>query len=198
MFVVNKEYEDIAEYEGLYVVYTDGTIRSLDRYVDIKNRYGGINHIFKQGTVIKHIINNRGYHTVHLHKNGVQKTYLVSRLVANAFIPNPNNLPEVDHIDENKDNNCVSNLRWCTRQFNNTRGVQSRDGREKSSEFRMKKVGMYDRNGTLIRVYKGIRIAGRDMNLNNTNIAACCKLNLKLKGRAKNNHTCGGYIWRYM
>lgn len=195
---MNNTYKEIEGYEGLYVVRTDGTIRSLDRYIDVKNRYGGVNHIFKQGTIIKHIINNRGYHTVNLHKNGVQKAYLVSRLVAKAFIPNPNNLPEVDHIDENKDNNCVSNLRWCTRQFNNTRGVQSREGREKSSEFRMKKVGMYDRNGTLLRVYKGIRIAGRDMNLSNRNIVTCCKSNLELKGHIKNNHTCGGYIWRYM
>ncbi len=195
---MNCEYKDIIGYEGLYVVYENGTIASLNRYITMKNRYGGKSIVLKKGTIIKHHINNRGYHIVNLHKDGVQKTYLVSRLVAKAFISNPDNLPEVDHIDENKDNNCVSNLRWCTRQFNNTRGVQSREGRENSSEFRMKKVGMYDKNNTLIKVYKGIRVAGRDMNLSNTNIAACCKSNSKLKGHVKNNHTCGGYIWRYM
>lgn len=193
-----KKCHDIIGYEGLYIIYDDGTVRSLDRYIIKKSKSGNARPYFIQGKIIKHTINNRGYHTVNLHKNGFSKGYLVSRLVAQAFIPNPDNLPEVDHIDENKDNNCVSNLRWCTRQFNNTRGIQSREGREKSSEFRMKKVGMYDKQGILLKTYKGIRIAERDTGIDNRNIAYCCKCNLEQKGYMKNNHSCGGYIWRYL
>lgn len=191
-------YNNVVGYENLYVVYDDGTVKSLDRYITKKSKSGNTHPYFIRGKIIKHTINNKGYHTVDLYKNGVSKRYLVSRLVAQAFIPNPDNLPEVDHIDENKDNNYVGNLRWCTRQFNNTRGIQSREGREKSSEFRMRKIGMYDKQGTLLKTYKGIRIAERETGINNRNIVHCCKDNLKQKGRLKNNHTCGGYIWRYL
>lgn len=195
---MNNEYKDILGYENLYIIYKNGIIKSLDRYIEKKYKNGKVSKNFIKGRIIKDSINNKGYHIVHLTKNNVSKTYLVSRLVAQAFIPNPNNLPEVDHKDENKDNNCVSNLRWCTRQFNNTRGIQSREGREKTSEFRMKKIGMYDKKNNLLKVYKGLRIAEREIGIDNRNICRCCKLNINQKGRVKNNHTCGGYIWRYL
>ena len=195
---MKNNYRYINDYDNAYIVYDNGVIESLDRYIEKKHRNGKIYKHFNKGCILKHCINNKGYHCVNLYKNGVGKRFLVSRLVAQAFIPNPNNLPEVDHIDENKDNNDVHNLRWCTRQFNNTRGVQSREGREKTSEFRMKKVGMYDKKGNLLKTYKGIRIAERETGINNANIAYCCKSNLKQIGYMKNKHTCGGYIWRYL
>lgn len=195
---MDNEYKDILGYEDSYIIYNNGIIKSLDRYVEKKYKNGKTVKCFTKGHIIKDYINNKGYHAVRLNKNGITKTYLVSRLVAQAFIPNPNNLPEVDHKDENKNNNCVSNLRWCTRKFNNTRGIQSREGREKTSEFRMKKIGMYDKDGNLLKIYKGIRIAERETGLNNRNISCCCESNLKQKGRMKNNHTCGRYIWRYL
>ena len=195
---MENNYRSVLGYENSYIVYDNGVVESLDRFIEKKHRSGKTYKHFTKGRILKHVVNNRGYHCVNLYKDGVCERFLVSRLVARAFIPNPDNLPEVDHIDENKDNNNVSNLRWCTRQFNNTRGIQSREGREKTSEFRMKKVGMYDTMGKLLKIYKGIRIAERDTGLKNTNISHCCKWNLEQKGRMKNNHTCGGYIWRYL
>lgn len=192
------DYGYIYGYDNTYIVHTNGVVESLDRYVEKKHRNGKIYKCFTKGHILKHHINNKGYHMVHLSKNSVSKNYLVSRLVAQVFIPNPNNLPEVDHIDEDKNNNNVSNLRWCTRQFNNTHGIQSREGRERTSEFRMRKVGMYDKQGTLLKTYKGIRIAERETGINNRNIVRCCKDNLEQKGHVKDNHTCGGYIWRYL
>lgn len=195
---MKDEYKNIAGYDDYYIVYNNGIIKSLDRYVCRKSKNNKSNKHFIKGRVLKHIINNKGYHLVNLYKDGVGKHYLVSRLVASAFIPNPNNYPEVDHINENKNDNSVNNLRWCTRQFNNTRGIQSREGREKTSEFRMKKVGMYDKNENLLKIYKGIRIAERDTGFDNANISYCCKMNKKQIGRLKNKHSYKGYIWRYL
>lgn len=62
----------------------------------------------------------------------------------------------------------------------------------------MKKVGMYDKNENLLKIYKGIRIAERDTGFNNANISYCCKMNKKQIGRLKNKHSYKGYIWRYL
>lgn len=195
---MKDEYRKIDGYDDYYIVYNNGVVKSLDRYVYKKSKNNKLNKHFIKGRTIKHGINNKGYHFVNLYKNGIGKRYLVSRLVASAFIPNPNDYPEVDHINENKNDNSVNNLRWCTRQFNNTRGIQSREGREKSSKFRMKKVGMYDKNENLLKTYRGIRIAERDTGFSNTNISHCCKMNEKQTGRLKNKHSYKGYIWRYL
>lgn len=83
----------------------------------------------------KTFINERGYAIVSLYKEKRLKTFRVHRLVAMAFIDNPNNLPEINHIDECKTNNCVSNLEFCTREYNlayGTRGLrQSQTMKEK-------------------------------------------------------------------
>ncbi len=98
-------WKDIEGYEGLYQVSNLGDVRSL--------KYAGGNKvkILKQGNV-------NGYKRVSLHKNNKQKNYFVHRLVAMTFIPNPNNLPLVNHKDENKTNNSVDNLEWCTQKYN--------------------------------------------------------------------------------
>lgn len=123
-----------------------------------------------------------------LYKNGKGKHYLTHRLVAEVFVPNPDNLPEVDHKDENKDNNKYSNIVWCDRVYNNTKGVQSKEGRRKTASLRMKSVSQYSLDGVLLHTYNGIRIAEEQTGIDNSNIINCCK------GRTK---TAGGYIWRY-
>lgn len=93
----------IPDYED-YAVTTDGNI------ISYKNN--------KRKVLYKTIHFKNGYENIKLCKNNVTKTFLVHRLVAQAFIPNPDNLPEVNHRDKNRHNNCVSNLEWCTRKQN--------------------------------------------------------------------------------
>lgn len=121
-------------------------------------------------------IHSKGYLIVSLCKNGDLKHYLVHRLVAQAFLPNPLNLPEVNHKDENKLNNCVDNLEWCERQYN-------------VDYSKAKQVGQYDLSGNLIKVWKSVREIERQLGFSNGHISACCR------GIKK---TASGFIWRYI
>ena len=96
-------WKDIKNYEGLYEVSNYGNVRSL--------KFGKIRYL-------KPANNGNGYNDVILCKNGQKKHFKVHRLVANAFIENPNNYPQINHKDEDKTNNKVENLEWCDNQYN--------------------------------------------------------------------------------
>lgn len=108
-----EEWKPVVGYEGLYEVSSLGRVRSLDRYV--KNNYS---YWLRKGKVLSPEKNKDGYLLVSLCCNGKRYLRTVHRLVAEAFIPNPDNLPEVNHINEDKSNNRVENLEWCTRKYN--------------------------------------------------------------------------------
>lgn len=112
---MDEIWKDIKDYEGLYQVSNLGRVRSLDKIVirtDGKNRH-------QKGKILKLQISKYGYNVITLWNNNVSKQFKVHRLVAMAFIPNPNNLPQVNHIDEDKLNNKIDNLEWCTALENN-------------------------------------------------------------------------------
>ena len=94
--------------------------------------------------LLKQSVNSFGYKQINLYKDGKMKRYLVHRLVAIAFIPNPNNLPVVNHKDECKSNNNVNNLEWCTYEYNNNYGTkkerlsESKKGKSFSEEHKKK------------------------------------------------------------
>lgn len=113
-------WKDIEGYEGWYQVSNLGRVRSVERYVNYKKT--GLS--FRKSRILKLKSDYYGYRSVNLSVNCKVKTYKVHRLVAQAFIPNPNNLPCINHKDENKSNNFVSNLEWCSIAYNNTYGTR--------------------------------------------------------------------------
>lgn len=113
--IENEFWKDIPNYEGLYKINTLGEVRSMERKIIDK---GGKRQRTIRGGVKKQTLLSNGYYAVGLWKNNKQKLEFVHRLIAMAFIPNPENLPEINHIDGNKTNNNIENLEWCT-QFQN-------------------------------------------------------------------------------
>ena len=173
---VLRAWKDIKNYEGLYQVSTDGKIRSLDRYVTTR---GGAKAL-RKGKEIKLRKNSDGYYMVNLSN----RTYSVHRLVAQAFIPNPNNFPCVNHKDENRKNNNVENLEWCTHKYNNNYGTRI----EKVSKKKYKTIKQYDLEGNFIKEWQSIKEVSETMNICKSGIIACAKGIYK---------QCKGYIWKY-
>ena len=111
---MEEVWKDIEGYEGMYQVSNLGRVKSLERYY-VSCR--GLTQLLHE-KILKQYIKKTGYVHIVLCKNGVHKTYLLHRIVASAFLPNPDNLPQINHKDENQLNNTVSNLEWCTSSYN--------------------------------------------------------------------------------
>ena len=173
---MEERWKDIEDYEGLYEISDHGNVRSLN--------YGRTG----KTKLLKPMKNNRGYLFVGLHKDGECKNKFVHRLVAEAFLPNPLNLPEVNHIDEDKTNNvCTTtncNLEWCTSSYNNNFGTHN----QRLADSLSIEIDQFDKNGNFIKRWKSATEVERQLGINQGNIVAC------LKGRHK---TTGGYQWRY-
>ena len=124
----SEVWKDIVGFEGFYKVSNKGNVYSVER----RDSRGNI----CEGRVLKPGYTSCGYLQVGLSKNGKSKTRTVHRLVAETFLPNPNDLPQVNHRDEDKDNNNVENLEWCDTKYNINYGT----GSERAAQTRFKKV----------------------------------------------------------
>ena len=168
-------WKSIEGYEN-YQVSNLGNVRNLN--------YNGAKGKVKNLTPKK---NNSGRLWVELRANNKAKTFLVHRLVGMAFIPNPNNLPQINHIDENPLNNCVENLEWCTGEYNIKYSRELHPNRKKKIT-QTQKVAQYDKDGNLIKIWDNAHTVFLETKMSDWSIAECC--------RGK-RHTAYGYTWHY-
>ena len=180
-------WKDIAGYEGIYQVSNLGNVKSLS--FGPKNRKSGTVKLLRQTP------SNCGYYKVELYKNGKSKMMYVHRLVATAFIPNPEKKPQVNHIDGNKANNVLSNLEWATSSENQLHaidhGLRAKSpmlGRTGSNNPNCKAILQYDLSGNFIREWSGISVAARALGVYASSIGDCAR---------GINRTANGSIWKY-
>lgn len=170
----NEIWKDIAGYEGLYQVSSFGRVKSFNYRRTGKEQ------------CLKPTPDKDGYLKVTLRKNGKGQQLFVHRLVAEAFIPNPNNLPEINHKDENPENNCVSNLEWISHKDNIKYGTRNeRVAKKLRNRKDQSKPVLCVESG---KIYTSQREAARQTGAYQTSITQCCRGKLK---------TTKGYHWRY-
>lgn len=187
-------WRSVKNYEGFYEVSNYGNIRSVDRYI-----VGKRNKTYTlKGRIKKKSIGGNGYHIVTLSKNGLDKQMLVHRLVASAFIENKNNLPVINHKDEDKLNNHVDNLEWCTYTHNNRYGSVREKTRATIKKLgHMVPVNKYDINGNFICKYESLSEAKRETGVHIQNISIAIKGYEVVNGKRVNVSHAGGYKWEY-
>lgn len=166
---MNEEWRDIEGYEGLYQVSNLGRVKSL-KYRGHEGCIG----------ILTPRLDGKEYETVALYKGGKVRNTKIHRLVAQAFIPNPNNYPQVNHKDEDKTNNNVDNLEWCTNEYNHNYGTRN----ERVAKSLSKKVICI----TTGEIFNSMREACRKYDINTGRMTECCQ------GKRK---TAGGYKWEY-
>jgi len=165
-------WRDIEGYEGLYQVSSEGRVKSLKR----KRR--------KNERILKPS-SDRGYLYVDLCAGGKRKRHKVHRLVCKAFHENPENKPEVNHINEKASDNRACNLEWCTRKENCNHGTRT----ERSAKTQSKPVGQYTRDGELIKIWPSVRGTERKTGFSH------CYISQAANGKCKQAY---GFIWKYV
>lgn len=175
-------WKDVVGYEGLYKVSNDGSVRNEET-----------------GAILKEYISPTGYVRVGLNKDGCNKIVMIHRIVAQAFLPNTQNKPCVNHIDGNKSNNSVNNLEWCTHSENELHSYrvlgkklkpeQHRKMIEGHTEATRRTVVQSNMDGDVIRTFASTNEAHRITGISQGNISECCN---------KKRKHAGGYIWSFV
>ena len=165
-----EHWKAIAGFEGIYEISDQGRVKSL--------KYG-------KEKILKPWNDGWGYLKINLCKDGHVKMLKIHRLVAEAFVQNPNNLDTVNHKDEVKTNNVASNLEWMSQKDNNNYGTRNK----RIAEALSKQVQMFDKStGELLATFPSLAEAERVTGIDDGNISQCCLGKLK---------SAGGYVWKY-
>lgn len=175
-----EEWRDIKGYEGLYQVSNEGRVKSVDRVIETPNNIRNY-----KSKILVQTEKWCGYYEVSLYKNGKREHKSIHRLVAEAFIPNPQNKQCVDHINGIRNDNKVENLRWCTQQENNS--FELAVEHQKNNPAKSKQVYQYTLDGNLVAIYPSTMEAERN-GFYNTLISRCC---------LGKQETHKGYRWSY-
>lgn len=161
-------WKDIKGYEGLYQVSNYGNVKSIKRCI-----------LLKQNT-------SSEYNQVRLCKNGIYKNKKIHRLVAEEFLPNINNYNCVNHIDENKRNNIVYNLEWCSKKYNCNYGKRNEKASKNNSKY---KIVQKKKDGEIITIWENMWDLSHNLPYNKNVIRQCCKNKCR---------TAYGYKWEYI
>ena len=164
-------WKDIKEYENFYQISNFGVVRSLKR----KNT---------KGKILKPSKDKDGYLKVTLSKQNKRKSFFIHRLVAQEFLSNYDNLPQINHKNEIKSDNRVENLEWCEHKYNQNFGTRNK----RISKTLSKPIIQYDLEKNFIKIWENAKIASEKLNINRSNIVSC------LKNKRKK---AGNYIWEY-
>lgn len=193
---INEEWKDINGYEGIYQVSNLGEVRGLNRKDSLGRDV--------RSKILKSSYDRDGYQVISLRKDNKKSTLKIHRLVADAFIPNPHAYPQVNHKDENKENNYVSNLEWCTAKYNSNYGNRTKNSiannNYKSESRRRALSRTHESNKKPIYGFKGDRIIWFPSVLNaikfmnNLTGKNVTNISNTLSGK---NHTCFGWNFKY-
>ena len=190
----NEEWRDIKDFEGLYQISNYGRVKSLahirefigsNQFTTFESRY------YVDNCILKAKLDR--YVRVQLYKNSTEyEFYNVHQLVGNAFIPNPENKPIIDHKNNNTYDNRVNNLQWAT--YSENAKYSWKRGRKKQcgiEHHASKLIGQYDSDGNLIKTYYGSGEASKNTGLHSATIRQACRGGYGCKTR-------GGFIWKYI
>ena len=177
----NEEWRDVVGYERRYQISSMGRVKSLERVTITKD---GRKLPLKE-RILKPIVSGDGYLKVGLCAGGKLKMFLVHRLVCQAFHENPDNKPQVNHINENKTDNRACNLEWCTCKQNINHGTHN----ERSGKTRSKPVAQYTLDGDLVKAWQSTNEVERQTGF------SCGHISKVVNGKRK---TAYGFIWKYV
>ena len=177
--MISEVWRDVLGYEGLYQVSNLGRVKSLSRKAG---------YVFLREKIMKPTLGKNGYFSVILSFNMKTKRVYIHRLVAEAFVPNPNGYSYVNHKDECKTNNVSWNLEWCTHNYNLNYGTHNKRLSESKKDKHTKPILQLTTDGSVVKEWDSIKEAAKQNGLRPCNISAV------LHGYQT---TCGGFKWRF-
>ena len=179
--MTKEVWRDIEGYEGLYQVSDQGRVKSLERKIP---HWRGGERIQKE-RILKPNVVHGGYLMIGLYAGGKRKMFFVHRLVCQAFHENPENKPEVNHINENASDNRACNLEWCTRTENINHGARN----ERAAKTKSKPVGQWTKEGELVKIWPSAIEVQKQTGFSQGSISKVAN------GKRKQAY---GFIWKYV
>ena len=196
--IMNEEiWQPIVGFEGIYEISNLNRVKSLERTITYINRWGTeTNRTFKS-CIVRPSTDKNGYLFVTLKKNGTETHKTIHRLIAEAFIPNPENKPTVNHKNHIRTDNRIENLEWAT--YPEQIDDEWKNNAVKSHYKQSKQVYQYSLDNSFIALYSSIKCAAKKCNLSKTGIKNCCEGGYfsTVRNKFYKSNSYGGFKWSY-